>query len=151
LHASKDDFATAQQHAKDDARPGGDANSGQSQHNVHETPVNASKSPHSQSSQNIGNGQAADDSGHAQAAAAPELGDSFHFKNEMPTPKASHVLEIHMGQGPDSIKNGLHITVDDGLTLIPDADLIGHSGAEQSAVDQAKGAQHHHLAHDLFV
>jgi VCBS repeat-containing protein len=151
LHASKDDFATAQQHGKDDARPGNEASSGQSPHDVHETPVNASKNLHSQSSQNIGKGQAADDSGHAQAAAAPELGDSFHFNNEMPTPKASHILAVQMDHGTDSIKNGLHITENVPLTLIPDADLIGHSGAEQSAVDHAKGAQHHHLAHDLFV
>jgi hypothetical protein len=57
-----------------------------------------------------------------------------------------------MGHGPDSIENGLQITDNHGLTLIQDAtDLIGHSRAEQSALDQAKGAEHHHLAHDLFV
>jgi len=152
LHASKDDFSTAEQHAKDDARPGSDANSGQSQHDVYATPVNASKSPHARSSQNIGKDQAADDTGHVQAATAPAFGDSFHFKNEKPAPNASYVLAIQMGHGPDSVENGLQITDNHGLTLIQDAtDLIGHSRAEQSALDQAKGAEHHHLAHDLFV
>jgi hypothetical protein len=51
------------------------------------------------------------------------------------------------GHGPGTVEYGLHKA---GVALIQDADLIGPSHAEQSAVDHASGVENH-LTHDLFV
>jgi VCBS repeat-containing protein len=150
VHASQDGSAAADQHAKD-APPGSDANSGQSQRDLHEAPGNASGKLHAGSSQNAGGkDHAGDDSGQAQTAAAPGLGDSFHFKNETAASKAPDIPEVNVGHGPNSTEHGLHAAAHDGLAPSQDADLIVLSLAEQSAVDHAKGAEHH-LTHDLFV
>ena len=135
LHASEEGSAAAEQHAKHDATPGSDANPGQSQRDL----------------RTGGKDQAStDEAGQAETAAAPELGDSFHFKNEMAASKASDSFEVHVGHGPDSTERGQHAAGHDGLAPIQDADLIGLSLAEQNAVDHAKGAAHH-VTHDLIV
>ena len=145
LHASEDGSATAEQHVKDDV-PGSHVNSGQSQRDLHEAHSNASKNLPAGPSQNAGgNDQATDHSGPAQTAAAPEPLDSFHFKNDMAGAKASDNFED--GHGPGTVEYGLHKA---GVALIQDADLIGPSHAEQSAVDHARGVENH-LTHDLFV
>jgi VCBS repeat-containing protein len=151
LHASEDGSAAAEQHAKHDATPDNEANRGQSQRDLHAVPANAANNPHSGSSLNAGGkDQPTDDAGQVETAAAPALGDSFHFKKEMGASKASDVFELHMGHGPGSTEHGLHSAGHDGLAPIQEADLVGLSLAEQNAVDHAKGTEHH-LTHDLFV
>jgi hypothetical protein len=149
FHASDDDPAAAEPHVKNDARSESDANSSQSKHDLHEAPVNAS-SAHAGSSQKTGKDHATDDSDQATTRAAPELGDSFHFKNEMPAANASDAVEVDGGHGPHSVEHGLPIAEQNCLVPIEEADLIGPPHAEQSAIDHAKGAAHH-LTHDLIV
>lgn len=151
LHVTEDTSAAAKQHAKDDARAASGANSGQSHRELNEAPVNASTKPHPGLSQHAGDkDRATNDFGQAQKTAAPELGDSFHFKNEISASKASNISDVHGGHGPDSIEYGLHTAGHSGQTAIQDADLIGPSHAEQVVVNPAKGVDHH-LTHDLFV
>lgn len=152
LHVSEDTSAAAEQHAKDHARPGSGANSGQSHRESDETPGNASGKLHpGLSQQHPGDkDQATDSSGQAQKTAAPELGDSFHFKNEIAASKTSNISDVHRGHGPDSIEYGLHTAGHSGLTTTQDADLIGPSHAEHIVVNPANGADHHQT-HDLFV
>jgi hypothetical protein len=151
VHASENGSGAAAPHARDDARPASEANSGQSHREVHQPSVNASTNPHAGSSQHAGDkGQAGDAPGPAQKAAAPELGDSFHFRSDIAASNASSVSEVHGGHGPDPVALDLHAAGNGGLAQIQVADLIGPSHAEQSAADHAKGGQHH-LTHDLFV
>jgi VCBS repeat-containing protein len=147
LHGSNDGTTDAGQHVKEDTRPGGDANYGQPSHDLQGAPVYASRSAHVGSSQKAGGkDHAIDDSGQAHTAAVPELGDSFNFKNEMAVTKASDRFERYGGHGPHSIEHAEQ----EGLAPIQNAELIGPSHAEHSAVEYAKGAAHH-LTHDLFV
>lgn len=146
LSASEDRSAAAEQHARDDATLAGGANSSQSQRESHEFSVKASG--HAGSSQHAGEkDQTPGDSGQAQKAAAPELGDSFHFRNDIAASNASHSSGVHGGHGPYSMDYGLHTVEHGALTALL---LIGPSHPEQSAVDHATGAEHH-LTHDLFV
>jgi VCBS repeat-containing protein len=151
LHASENGSAAAAQHAGHDAKPASGANPGQSQRESHEPSVNASTNPHARSSQHAGDtDQAADAPGQPQKAAAPELGDSFHFRSDIATSNVSSISEVPGGHGPDSIEHDPHTAGNGGLALIQDADLIGPSHAEQSAVDHARGAEHH-LMHDFLL
>jgi VCBS repeat-containing protein len=144
LHASADGSSTAERFVRDDV-PGSHANSGQSQRDSHEAHPNASGNLHAG-----GNDQATDDSGQTQKAATPQLGDSFHFRNEVAAAKAPDILEAHIGHGQDTVDHGPHGAGIDGLAPIQDAGPIGPSHAEQSVSDHAKGAEHH-PAHDLLV
>lgn len=140
VDASKDDATVGKKHVKDDA-PGSHANSSQSQPDSHKA--------HSGPRENAGaNDHATDDSGPTQTAAAPKLGDSFHFKNDMA--HANHSDHFEGNHGPDIIEHGLHNAGSNGLALIQDADLIAPAHAEQSAVDHARGVEHH-PTHDLLV
>ncbi|MBO4227723.1 LuxR C-terminal-related transcriptional regulator [Bradyrhizobium neotropicale] len=151
LHASEDGSAAAEQHAKHGASPLNVANPGQSQRDLHAS-ENGSNNPHSESSQNGGGKDqvSIDDAGHAEAAAAPELGDSFHFKNEMAASKASDIFEVHVRHEPHSITLSQHAAGHDGPAPIQDAALIDISLAQQNAADNARGAEHH-FTHDLIV
>ncbi|MDF0520483.1 response regulator transcription factor [Bradyrhizobium yuanmingense] len=137
----------AEQHGSEDG-PASHANSGQSQRDLHQVHSNPSKDLHAEPGQKSGgNDQAKHDAGPAQAAAAPGAADSFHFKNDMPSAKDHR----ENGYGADTaehvpLRAGGHVE----LSLIPDADLIGHSHAEQGAVDYARGAEHHPV-HDWLV
>ncbi|MCA1457384.1 response regulator transcription factor [Bradyrhizobium sp. BRP22] len=152
LHASEDGSVAAEQHAKHGASPLNVTNPGQSQRDLHTAPVNASNNPHSESIQNGGgkNQVSIDDAGHAETAAAPELGDSFHFKNEMAASKASDIFEVHVRHEPDSITLSQHAAGHDGPAPIQDAALIDISLAQENAIDDARGAEHH-FTHDLIV
>jgi len=151
FHASEDGSAAAEQHAKHDTTPESDVNQGQSQRHVHAAPVSASNNPHSASSLNAGGkDQATADGGQAQTPAAPEFGDSFHFKKEMAASKAPDIFEVHPGYGPASTEHDQQAARHDGPTPIPDTSLISLSLAEQDNIDHAKGAQHH-VTHDLIV
>ena len=129
LHASEDGAAAAaDQHAKHDAIPGSDAKPGQSPRDLNTAPENASNSSHLESKLNAeGKRQAIDHAGLAETAAASELGDSFHFKNEMAASKASDILEVHVGYRPDFVEDGPHTGGDEGEAPIQDSDLIGFS------------------------
>ena len=143
LHADEDGSAAAEQHAKHDATPENEAIRGQSQRDLHAVPVNAASNLHSGSSLNAGGkDHPTDDAGQVEMAAAPAVGDSFHFK-EM-------AFALHVGHRPDSTEHGLHTAGNDGLASIQEADLVGLALAEQNAVDHEKGTEHH-LTHDLFV
>ncbi|MEY9124410.1 LuxR C-terminal-related transcriptional regulator [Bradyrhizobium yuanmingense] len=147
-HASEPGSAAAKQLADDDG-PASHANSGQSQRDLHQAHPNASQNPHAEPGQKAdGHDPANHGAGAAQAAAAPGAGDSFHFRNDMPSAKGSDHRES--GYGTDTAEHGPHRAGHPELSLIPDADLIGHSHAEQSAVDHAKGVEHHPV-HDWFV
>ncbi|MEY9106815.1 DNA-binding NarL/FixJ family response regulator [Bradyrhizobium yuanmingense] len=147
-HASEPGSAAAKQLADDDG-PASHANSGQSQRDLHQAHPNASQNPHAEPGQKAdGHDPANHGAGAAQAAAAPGAGDSFHFRNDMPSAKGSDHRES--GYGTDTAEHGPHRAGHPELSLIPDADLIGHSHAEQSAVDHARGVEHHPV-HDWFV
>jgi VCBS repeat-containing protein len=154
LHAaSEEGSAAAEQHTEHDTTPGSGANSDQAQRGLHTGPVKTSNYPHSESNLNAGGkGQAAtDNANQAEPAAAPGLGDSFYFKNEMADFKNSDTFEqADMGHGPDSTARGPHAARHDGLPPIHDADPIGPSLAEQNAADHARGAERH-ATHDLIV
>lgn len=137
VDASKDDATVGKKHVKDDA-PGSHANSSQSQPDSHK----AHSGPHGNAG---GNDHATDDSGPTRTAAAPKLGDSFHFKNDMA--HANHSDHFEGNHGPDIIENGPHNAGSHGLALIQDADLIA---PEQSAADHARGVEHH-PTHDLLI
>lgn len=145
LHASESGSAAAEQHANV-------TDPGQSQRDLHTAHANASNDAHEESSQN-GRGKdraSIDDGGNAETAAASELGDSFHFRNEMAASKASDTLEGHVRHEPDSITLSQHPAGHDGPAPIPDAALIAISLAEQNAVDSARGAEQH-FTHDLIL
>ncbi|MBR0848105.1 response regulator transcription factor [Bradyrhizobium diazoefficiens] len=145
------DLPHAKDHAKDDAKPASDANSGHSQKESHAASANASKGPHAEASQHAGGkDKAADDSGHAQKAATLDPGDSFHFKNETAASKASHTSEVHGGPGPESNEHGPHTAANGGPTPVLDAELIGPPHPEQSAVEHGQSPQHHPM-HELIV
>ncbi|MGX1168227.1 DNA-binding NarL/FixJ family response regulator [Bradyrhizobium sp. USDA 372] len=147
-HASKDGSAAAEQHVKNDG-PGSHANPGQSQRDSQQTHSDASTKLHPEPSQEArGNDQAEHDAGPAQTAASPRAGDSFHFKNDMPWAKDSD--HRANGYGADTAEHGPPRGGHADLALIPDADLIGPSRAEQSAVDHTRGVEHH-PTHDFFV
>ncbi|UWU85198.1 LuxR C-terminal-related transcriptional regulator [Bradyrhizobium yuanmingense] len=147
-HASEPGSAAAKQLADDDG-PASHANSGESQRDLHQAHPNASQNPHAEPGQKAdGHDPANHGAGAAQAAAAPGPGDSFHFRNDMPSAKGSDHRES--GYGTDTAEHGPHRAGHPELSLIPDADLIGHSHAEQSAVDHARGVEHHPV-HDWFV
>jgi VCBS repeat-containing protein len=144
LHA-EDGFAVAEQHSEHDATPGSGASPAQAQRDLHQGPV-ASNHPHSESSLSAG--------GWNQAAtaptAAPELGDSFHFKNEMADFKNSDAFgRADMDHGPDLTAHGQHAGGHNGLPSIQDADPIGPSLVKQNAADHARAE--HHVTHDLIV
>lgn len=140
VDASKHDATVGKKHVKDDA-PGSHANSSQSQPDSHKA--------HSGPNGNAGgNDHATDDSGPTRTAAAPKLGDSFHFKNDMA--HANHSDHFEGNHGPDIIENGLHNAGSHGLALVQDADLIAPAHAEQSAADHARGVEHH-PTHDLLI
>ncbi|MBH5398736.1 response regulator transcription factor [Bradyrhizobium sp. CNPSo 4010] len=146
--ASQEASASAEQHT-DDNGPGSPHSSGQPQRDLHQAHPDASKNLHAEPTQKAGgNDQAQHDSGPARTAAAPGAGDSFDFKNDLPAPRHSDHLEV--GSGADPAEHGLHGTGHAELALMLDADPIGHSHAEQSAVDHARGTEHHPI-HDLFV
>ncbi|MGY3610725.1 MULTISPECIES: LuxR C-terminal-related transcriptional regulator [unclassified Bradyrhizobium] len=151
LHASEDGSAAAKQHGKHGASPLNATNPGQSQRDLH-TSENGSNNPHSESSQNGGgkNQVLIDDAGHAETAAASELGDSFHFKNEMAASKASDIFEVHVHHEPDSITLSQHAAGHDGPAPIQDAALIDISLAQENAIDDSRRAEHH-FTHDLIV
>lgn len=150
-HGSEGHPAAAEQHAKDDAKSASDANSGQSQREQHEASKHAPANPHADLSQHAeAKDQATDESNQAHKAAAPELGDSFHFKNEIAASESLHTAEVHGGHAPYLVEHGPHTAGNDGLPPIQDSELIGASGPEQSALHHAKVAEHH-LTHDLFV
>ncbi|WP_161495411.1 hypothetical protein, partial [Bradyrhizobium sacchari] len=135
--------------ASKDAPPAGHTNSDKSQPDLHTAHSNASENRHAEPGANArGNDQGAADSEPTQTAAAPELGDSFHFRNDMAEAKHSDHLEDN--QRPQSDENGLHNAGDNGLALIQHADLIGPSHAEQGVVDHARSVEHH-PTHDLFI
>ncbi|MBH5371914.1 LuxR C-terminal-related transcriptional regulator [Bradyrhizobium glycinis] len=146
--ASEPGSAAAEQRADDDG-PASHASSGQSQRDLHQAHSNGSQNLHAEPDQKAGgNGQANHDAGPAQTAAAPGGGDSFHFKNDMPPARDSD--HRANGYGAETAEHGPHRAGHIELSLIPDADLIGHSHAEQGAVDHAKGIDHHPV-HDWFV
>ncbi|WP_271505490.1 response regulator transcription factor [Bradyrhizobium sp. CCBAU 11357] len=147
-HASKDGSAAAEQHVKNDG-PGSHANHGQSQRDSQQTHSDASTKLHAEPSQKArGNDQAEHDAGPAQTAASPRAGDSFRFKNDVPWAKDSD--HRANGYGADAAEHGPHRGGHADLAPIPDADLIGPSHAEQSAVDHTRGIEHH-PTHDFFV
>jgi DNA-binding CsgD family transcriptional regulator len=147
LHASEEGSATADQHVKDDVLTS-HSNPSHSQADLHKAPINGSKTLHAGPSQNAdGNAQAIDGSSSQERAAAPQFGDSFHFKNDRAEVRASENCEN--GHGPDGVKYALHTTGNNGLAVIQDADLTGPSHAVQCAPDHAR--VEHHLTHDLFV
>ncbi|WP_271671253.1 LuxR C-terminal-related transcriptional regulator [Bradyrhizobium sp. CCBAU 51627] len=151
LHHSEDGSATAEQLARDEARSAGGANSGQSERELHGSSGNAPGNSHADSSQHAGaKGQAADESGQAQTAAAPPLGDSFHFKNDIAASDAPYGSDVHDGHSADFIGYGPLTAGHDRSVPFDDFAPIGPSDAEHSALDHARGAQHH-LMHDLFV
>ena len=115
-------------------------------------PIRAKRSVNLYTALIRGDDQAAtDDASQAKPTPAPELGNSFHFRNEMADFKNSDTLEqADMGHGPDSRAHGQHAARHDGLPPIQDADSIGPSLAEQNAADHARGAEHH-VTRDLIV
>ncbi|WP_439408045.1 LuxR C-terminal-related transcriptional regulator [Bradyrhizobium sp. DASA03076] len=148
LHASEHGSAAAGNHVADDG-PGSHLKSAQSQHDVHETHANACKNPHAAPGQDAGsNGHATYASGPAQTTAAPQRGDSFHFKNDMAEAKPSD--HFKSGHGPDTIGYAPHDVEIDALAQMHHADPIGASHAEPGALDHARGIEHH-FTHDLVV
>lgn len=140
LHISEQGAAAGKQPAKHDST-GHDSDWGQSHRDLdaseadsHEAPISDSKTLHAGPGQNA-------------TAAAPRFEDSFHFKNDKA--EVRHSENFENGHGPDAVGDTLHDAGKNGLALIQDADLIGPSHAEQSAVDHAR--VEHHLTHDLFV
>lgn len=143
-HASEPGSAAAKQHADDDG-PASQAHSGQSQRDLHQAHSNASQNPHAEPGPKAdGHDPANHGAGPAQAAA----GDSFHFRNDMPSARASDHRES--GYGTDTAEHGPHRAGPPELSLIPDADQIGHSHAEQIAADHVKSVEQHPV-HDWFV
>ncbi|MGX4771365.1 LuxR C-terminal-related transcriptional regulator [Bradyrhizobium guangdongense] len=148
LHKSGHGSAAAEQHVSGEAGPASGGKSGQSERDLHES---AAGNPHAGSSGHAeAKDQATDRSGPAQKETAPELGDSFHFKDENAASGTSTTPEMHGGHGPDFIGYGLHAAAHEGPPPVSAFDLVGPSDAEQSAFDHARGVQHH-LTHDLFV
>jgi len=117
---------------------------------LHEASSHAPGNPHAGSSSHPGaKDEATNGSGKAHMAAAPEHGDSFHFKNETASSESSHASEVHGGHGPDPI--AFYPAGNHGLPPILETDLIGPSAAEQSALHHHANDVAHHLTHDLFV
>ncbi|MVT51097.1 response regulator [Bradyrhizobium yuanmingense] len=142
LHrVSEDGSAAAKHHAEDDV-PASHASSGHAQRDLHQA------HPGDSTQKAGGNGQAQHDSGPEKAAAAPKAEDAFHFKNDLPAPRHSDHLEL--GSGADTAGRGLHHAGHAELASILTSDPISHSHAEQSAVDHARGVDHH-PTQDLFV
>ncbi|QQO16234.1 response regulator transcription factor [Bradyrhizobium diazoefficiens] len=133
LHASEQGSSTADQHAEDDAQSS-HFNSGHSHADLHKASTSGSTTQHAGPGQNA-------------TAAAPQVEDSFHFKDDRAEIRASEYSEN--GHRPDAVEHALHDAGQNGLAPILDADLIGPSHAEQSVPDHAR--VEHHLTHDLFV
>lgn len=145
-HKSDHGSSAAGHRARDDASPADGGKSGQSEQDVH---GNAHGNPHADSRGHAGaKEKASDGAGPAQKGAAPEPGDSFHFKTEAVGSHASNPSEAHGRHGSDFIGYGPLTTGHDGPVAVHD--VIGPSDVEQSALDHARGVQHH-LTHDLFV
>ena len=158
VQGSEDSAPAAKPHAKHDPT-GHDSSHGQSHRDAHaseagsatadEAHLHAAKYPHAAPGQNAdGNSQAADASGPAQTTAAPQRGDSFHFKHDMAGAKAPDHSED--GHRADSIGYAPHDAENHGLAQMQDADLFAPSHAEPAAVDHASGIEHH-LTHDLLI
>ncbi|MGY3147047.1 DNA-binding NarL/FixJ family response regulator [Bradyrhizobium sp. USDA 3397] len=149
LHrASEDGSAGAKHHANDDV-PASHASSGQAQRDLHQAhPGDSKNSPAEPTQKAGGNDRAQHDAGPEKAAAAPKAEDAFHFKNDLPAPRHSDHLEL--GSGADTAGRGLHHAGHAELASILTSDPISHSHAEQSAVDHARGVDHH-PTQDLFV
>ncbi|MDF0578277.1 LuxR C-terminal-related transcriptional regulator [Bradyrhizobium yuanmingense] len=149
LHrVSEDGSAAAKHHAEDDV-PASHASSGQAQRDLHQAhPGDSKNSPAEPTQKAGGNDRAQHDAGPEKAAAAPKAEDAFHFKNDLPAPRHSEHLEL--GSGADTAGRGLHHAGHAELASILTSDPISHSHAEQSAVDHARGVDHH-PTQDLFV
>jgi VCBS repeat-containing protein len=151
--ASDNGPAVAEQHAAHGATPANGTNPGQSQRDLHAASADASNNSHSGSNPNAASKDqpASADAGPAEMAAAPALGDSFHFKSEMAASKHSDTVELaDLGNGPASTAHDRHVGGHDGWTAIQDTESAGLSLPEQNADDHARGAQHH-VPHDLIV
>ncbi|WP_177242966.1 LuxR C-terminal-related transcriptional regulator [Bradyrhizobium sp. Gha] len=145
LHGSQGRPAGAGQHADDEAKPAGGTNSDQSHRESHQASQDAPGNPHASLSQHAGaDDPTIDNSRQAHKTAAPELGDSFHFKNENAASGASDVSDVHGSHAPDFVDHGPHTAGNDVLPPVQASDLIGPPGAEQAAL-------HHAHAHDLFL
>ncbi|MBR0775250.1 VCBS domain-containing protein [Bradyrhizobium diazoefficiens] len=149
LHASQGHPSAADQHAKKDAGKASEDHSGQSQQELHDKPAKDSL-PAGPSQHAGGKDRATEHSGQAQKAAASEPGDSFHFKNEIAPPQASHSSGVHGGHGPDSNEHGPHAGANSDLIAVHDAELLDPSSAEQCAIAHGQSATHHPM-HDLLV
>ncbi|MBW7974482.1 LuxR C-terminal-related transcriptional regulator [Bradyrhizobium sp. BR 10289] len=145
VDASKDDPAAGKKHVADDAADS-HGNSDKSQPDLHKTHSNTSENLHA-SEHAGGNKQATDASAPTPTAAAPEFGDSFHFKHDMAGAKHSDHLDNH---GPHINENGLNNASHNGQPLIHDADLIAPLHAELGVVDHARAVEHH-PTHDWLV
>lgn len=122
--------------------PGSHASSDKSQPDLHKAHLNALENQHAGPSENArGNNQAADDSGPTHRATAPELGDSFHFRNDVA--EARHSDHLEPSQRPHANGDGLHNAGHPELALIQFADLIGPSHAEQVVRDHVVSVEHH--------
>ncbi|MFK4489846.1 LuxR C-terminal-related transcriptional regulator [Bradyrhizobium sp. USDA 336] len=149
LHRTSEDGSAAAKHHADNDGPASHASSGQAQRDLHQAhPGDSKNSPAEAPRKAGGNDQAQHDAGPEKAAAAPKAEDAFHFKNDLPAPRHSDHLEL--GSGADTAGRGLHHAGHAELASILTSDPISHSHAEQSAVDHARGVDHH-PTQDLFV
>ena len=147
---TKDGSVAAAQHAKHDT-PDDKPNHGQTERDSHASEARpAAAEQHAKDDAKPAHGADADHSAQSHMPAAPDHGDSFHFKTETANSQASNKSEVHGGHAPGPIDDGLHTPGSHGLPPIQPSDLIGPSGAEQSDLHQANHAGHH-LMHDLFV
>nr|WP_283815550.1 helix-turn-helix transcriptional regulator [Bradyrhizobium campsiandrae] len=135
--------------ASKDAPTDNHINSDKTQPKLHKAHLSSADTPHAGPSENgHGNSQAADAFGRTQTATAPELRDSFRFKNDMAAP--NHSSHIEDSQRPLADGNELHNAGHQGLAPIEYADLIGPSHAVQGFGDHT-GSFEHHLTHDLLI
>jgi hypothetical protein len=151
LHAASENGSVAAEH---DAKQGNGADPGPSQRDLHTASANASNNPHSESKPNAPgpDHSAPADTGHAEMAATPALGDSFQFKSEMASSKRSDDVDLaNVGHDPESTADDRHVVGHDGPAAIQDTEPAGISLAEQNAADHATGGAHHHVPHDLIV
>jgi VCBS repeat-containing protein len=150
--ASDNGPAVAEQHAAHGATPANGTNPGQSQRDLHAASADASNNSHGSNPNAASKVQPASaDAGPAEMAAAPALGDSFHFKSEMTASKHSDTVKLaDLGSGPASTAHDRHVGGHDEWTAIQVTESAGLSLPEQNADGHAKGAQHH-VPHDLIV
>ncbi|MFK4386168.1 LuxR C-terminal-related transcriptional regulator [Bradyrhizobium sp. USDA 223] len=149
LHRTSEDGSAAAKHHADNDGPASHASSGQAQRDVHQAHQGYSKNSPAEAPRKAGgNDQAQHDSGPEKAAAAPKADDAFHFKHDLPAPRHSDHLEVGFGAG--TAGHGVHPAGHAELTSILTSDPIGHSHAEQSALDHPRGVEHH-PTQDLLV